>query len=296
MLSEQNQNLLDLYKKQIYTGEDIYVVYRYDKLDKDTMEVLIQIGQGIGVGLITEFAFESLITWGFGTIPSAISKIPRIVKAGKTTVAIEEKMGKAMVLIGDSVKYTKTAQRVSSGADDVYDASIIVRKVDDLFDVADSLDDARDGVGIANYVRSMADDLNRMGIDDISDLSEHTYDTIEEGKRLALITDDIIDAKKQLPDADFDQIAQLERQQEEVAGLLETTSNVNDLNQNIDLKAKIGTMVSNSAKVAAGTAGGIVGYNYNDNNRQYVDVMTKEQYFRLCGSEPTTIERRGVFG
>lgn len=296
LLSEQNQNLIDLYKKQIYTGEEMYVVYRFDRLEKDTMETLVNVGVGMAAGLATEFVVESVVTFGFGAVPSAVSKVASVIKAGKTTLIIKEKLTKAMSLIGDSIKFSKRTKMVASSVDDAMDASIVVRSVDDLYDLADNIGDAQDGVSLSNYVRTMADDLNKMGIDNMDDVVEHTYDTIDEGKRLVVVTDDIIDEAKRLPDADFDDIRQLERQHEEVAGLLEGTSNVNDLNNNVDLKVKISTLLKNSARTAGVIVGGYVGYNYNDNNRQYVDVMTKEQYFRLCGAEPLTVERKGIFG
>ena len=45
------------------------------------------------------------------------------------------------------------------------------------------------------------------------------------------------------------------------------------------------TLITATTAAAGGVAGGVVGYNYNDNSNQYVDIMTQEQYYRLCGTQ-----------
>jgi hypothetical protein len=54
--------------------------------------------------------------------------------------------------------------------------------------------------------------------------------------------------------------------------------------------SKIMNLMSKTVKIStlvgAAGAGGVTGFNYNSNNLQYVDIMTQEQYYRLCGTEP----------
>lgn len=49
--------------------------------------------------------------------------------------------------------------------------------------------------------------------------------------------------------------------------------------------------VASLSGVAAGSVAATFSYHYNDNHVQYVDLLTKEQYYRSCGTEPVGFDR-----
>jgi len=71
-----------------------------------------------------------------------------------------------------------------------------------------------------------------------------------------------------------------------------------DLQKQVDLMDDVNTpdalmkkseYVRSFFVLTSAAVGSYVGYNLDFDNNQYVDIMTQEQYYRLCGTEPLGI-------
>ncbi len=285
-LSEQNQNLLDLRKKQINTNEDIYVVYRYDRLDKKTTELLVDVGGGILAGIATELVVEGAMTLGVGAALKIVALPGTLILKGEKLAEFQKKMNKIVDMIGRAVKYTKT-KKVVSGAEDI--TSIVVSSSDDIRKISNDI--AKVQPLIADDMLSIANVIDSKSLRYIDDLADANFDTIDEGKRMVEMSKDLVENTKRVNGADANRFNVIDGEYEVISRKFSAIDDVAALNNNKEFKINIADFIKNSLRISAAVAGGYIGYTYNDNSRQYVDILTKEQYYRLCGSEPRGMDK-----
>lgn len=81
----------------------------------------------------------------------------------------------------------------------------------------------------------------------------------------------------------------LAKKVEDLSSKMKTLKNVVDKVSSAVRIIKKSTIIGATAGTAVVSAQ--VGYIYNDNHVQYIDILTKEQYYRNCGTEPVGFER-----
>lgn len=310
ILSEQIEGLNDLRLKKIDTKENLYVVYRYDRASNMTNKMTnaaIGTGAGLVTGVVVSSIAESIIWMGVGAIacPAAIVTSPTVVggvffgsicalsgaktvgtiaKSGyKSTKSISKlvRLNKLMDKMKLMVKFTKKAKlankvrKFSGKTDDLGSLSLEVAKIDPKF--ATHLDDI--------YLQA-----KKLKIDDLTNINSEilkSKDKIELNKLFSQIKD------SEFIDSD---LIKLGKQENKI--ITKQINNFKDLQKKVDLMNDVNTpdalmkkseYIRSFFALTSAAVGSYVGYNLDFDNNQYVDIMTQEQYYRLCGTEPLGI-------
>ena len=282
--------LTDLAKKEISTieGDTNYIVFRYDRVKEDKTDILVNVGIGIVGGLVAEAAAEYVITWGFGAIVS----IPKAVIKGVGSISkissVEDKAKKAFKIIEASKKSTKSAKVLklesisevlkTGSKDEILSFSNDIKKFDEFKDYGRALDD----------IVKIMDDVNIDNFDDLAKLEN--LESLSKAKKIELtqklnsmdkVNDKAqvkaINKERDLYSSDVDNFEDIRKR----------IQSIDDANPIFDktLAEKLPGYFRKTASAAAGAAGAIAGAGFSNEYEQYVDVLNKEQYYRLCGPE-----------
>lgn len=302
------QKMQDLRLKEIATGEELYVVYRYDKRDDSLLENLKQgttgmiIGASLSIGtsMAAEFAIDKAMTLTvcassllfppsgfvcgaaiFKSVASTLGSIKDMAKLQKLRKLIETTSD----FFTKTIRFTNKAKSLKAvdsftGSIDDFPAIIkTLKKVDpDLATKMIKIEENMKDLGIKHIEDLNFEILKKNDkLDKLKDLSLNVA-----GKELSY-NKNFVDRVTNLRDsynvklADF---TELEDEVIEVFGRSDYKKVLEDSSDKFDKVKKYLTI-----GVVGGAAGGVTATNMNFNNNQYVDVMTKEQYYRNCGTE-----------
>ncbi len=326
LLGQQIEDLQDLKIKTIDSSDNMFVVYRFDRVDKnfeDKMKSAALYAAGgtaiaIGGGIALEFMAEAMAGAAMGAAGGAllggVTAVPGAIigfvvgaarGAWKAANAIYDgaKLIKKMDKISDLIRKTKGFVKISNKAhlDDLSD----IKKVDlvlgakkfKVYEKAMKFDASpKDLKSLANGIRqtdpitaskfdSLSNFMDAMGVKNLKEIDSKVI----QGKSSMAEYQKLLDSTEGLVSDNV--ISNLRSQGIKV----EQLEGLRSLAQNELAELAAGRDVKLSATpyllkigVIAGT-GAAVGYlkesYFNDNNVQYVDLLTQEQYYRMCGTE-----------
>ena len=325
----QYQFLQDMKLKRISTNEPVYVVYRYNRIEKSFEEQSKDATYGAMTGVVGAiFAgaiIEGAITGGACAMTGVGVIISPLCAAGgflKGIVSTTNKglnsFAKVLRLEKISLKISKliTSSKVIDKTTDVSSVGFKTRKFftfskanDFSINKASMLDMAKDfeklsdatSVSRAKNLRVLTEFMDEMNIDDIKDIDKvilsneknlnSLHKLVDNGIDNNMINEDILarfatkEGKLVNDIGDYKALREL---------LLEELKKSGP--PSAETKAAIVDYIRVGAIVSVGATGGYIGTNINSKSDQYVDIMTKEQYFRLCGTERRVDERIKKFG
>jgi hypothetical protein len=294
-MSEKNLELINLAQKRIISDEEMYVVYRYDRIPKEMLEIIGDIAIGFTAGIV----LESVLFWGVG----ALITVATLGTAGPVVVAVgayktgqkfnkaqktKKAYGIAEKLISSTGKAIKLSQKsktlkIIGNFDGTLKSTILVgnklNKIDPKF---------------ADEFIELSSKLSSMGITHIDDIpkmiakNEKAFDNLQE------ITLKAIDSGL-IKNKGITKVVNIQQKQlTEINDLKDLKSDLEKIKSLKDLsdKNKAGAIeqttsaIRNLFRLGGGLIGATGAAAYNSNNIQYVDLLNKEQYYRLCGTEP----------
>lgn len=343
VLSNQISDLTELKNKRIdSTDEKIYVVYRYDRVDKSFEEEMSDAGNSALVGALGSVAVsmlaEGLAEAAIGSAGGAL--MGSIVPTGVTTVVGGVVGGIGGFLYGSVKALVKTANAV----DEVFRITKIMKKVskfvqnskflvkhgDELLEYSDELLEVEqvavgltktevklskriqdfeaspnDMNGFAKIISKDNPDMGEAfeGISEfMTDLGIKDFKSIDP-KIIELRADKvklINDLEKNINNIKPDDLEKLAIKEGKLIEEIQNLEALRDLALEEISKMKSTVSINEipgiknylraASVIVPAVAGAYVGSSLNDNYRQYVDLLTREQYYRLCGTE------RGNFG
>ncbi len=254
ILSDEYVKLQNLRLKEIDPSSTSYVVYRFDRIDSDLQEKMASASKGaivagIGSFIISE-VLESCLTFGIGFL-------------------------KAPFKIIDS----------ANNIDKVHDVSKLSSRLASWFKLSKKTAKANNNLIDTAKFADVVSDLSKKSIQSINDI-----DKIEDSTTLVKLADDvdiILDAFKN-SENERDFISKLDNINkitvlDSLDGLKQVSNQIksaDDVQKTILLKKKIKLGIT-AANIVAGA---YYGSKFDDNSNQYVDILTKEEYFRECGT------------
>ncbi len=325
LLAEQIEELQDLKIKTIDSTEDMFVVYRFDRIDKSYEEKLESATKGmiggailgIGGGLALEIVTETIVRTGAGfasgavfagvgapvgaaigfisSIVSGIKKVGTGIKDGYMIIEKVTKISKLSEKIGSKIRFSdkagialpeleKTTVVLGGKSFEAYEKIVkFSAEPKDLRSFASGIR-AADSRTADNF-DTIADLMDEFGIKNLDELDVKTIKLQSDKLKYEKIfdqTDGIYseEALKKFTQADIE----LNNIDELIALSKSETAEFLAGNE-VRLSA---TSYLIKLGVISGL-GGVAGYMKeayrNDNNVQYVDLMTQEQYYRMCGTE-----------
>lgn len=303
----QYVTLEDLQLKKIDSKESIYVVYRYNRVDKSFEEQMATAGKGamysMGTAIVLGAVIESVPTGGIGfiktifTIPANMAKsFTKVVRLGE----ISKKMKNFIKVTGTGDKISDGFRYYSAGSKGAKFASfekfnMNVKEMNELvkaLEAAGKVEDLQKATNIKIIIKWMEE----MQVDNFDDIAKAEKLNQEKLLKLRELFDKSVDIRV-MSDRTLDVYAKTESK------LVSDLGDYKALGDILEQEIKAGTfnpqvhgpMLSDYMKVtyiaSAGAFGAYAGYNMNSKSEQYVDIMTKEQYFRLCGTERRIDER-----
>lgn len=304
--NEQFLLLADLYKKQIDTDEKIYVVYRYDKPQEEFFKKVqdasysaIKTTIGVAaIGFLVEKGISIVIT---GTVcltsPTGVGAFlcagavahtsAKIVKEGAEITTKTSKLLKNLDRIEDILKNGITFSKKSKTVSKVF-----TNNVDDLAKIGEDISkiDPKLGAEILDTHKS----LKSLEINHLDDIKVESLNTdikikaLDElyNKKFEYITSD--DFYRHLENRDFflSQKDELIKLREKIVDLEKKYSSLDVMpeDKRVEILMDKSTLLKGTIALTAGVASGALAYNDNENENQYVDLLTEEQYYRLCGT------------
>jgi hypothetical protein len=315
IFEEQYQGLVDLNLKKIttYENQKNYIVYRFDRIDTDlddqVTNALIGAGTGIALGIATSTIIENALIWGGTTIictASIVTGPGAVVLCGGAVAAATVTTAKTGVKVASAAnkisRLSKLAEKMSSLV--IFTKSSKTNKIQKLVKTFDgSLDDALlvskeldklDPELAGEYLR-YANKLNDLGIDDFGKIDELILDVDKNKDILYKIFDNSVELNR-MTDTKITkyiekessltlQSKKLKNIQTELIPLVQKGGDLNE-----PQKLKLVEYIRGTPALLGGVTGAYVGTNLNFDSRQYVDVMTQEEYYRLCGTERQVID------
>ena len=246
MFSYQKNYIIDLINKEIDTNQKGYIVYRFDVLDEELKDSLKNTLYGVGVGIISEIVFSSIVKSGTSFAMCSLGSPILGVFCG--TVSLTSSAFKGVFKAGKLAKASLKINKLSQ----ITNKLVITSKSSKVLKQYSSLSNKyklpKKG-SVDDYLRKLEDLLNNKGGKGYVDRKE--MEKLEEFYTL------------------------LSRSNK--AGHLKGFS-VSDL-----FKAK------NFKYLMLGIVPGVSGTLaslYTDENLQYVEYLTQEEYFRKCGFNP----------
>lgn len=278
-MGDKNLEMVDLANKQIDLNDKVYIVYRYDRLNEDSMKIIGDVLIGMGAGLLTEIAIESAATFFVGAPIALIKGGWKSVLLSTKLTKYSEKIGKISEKIGSKIKYTKSSKLVDNV--NTFDGSLT--KLDELVVNLEKTDSILSG-----KIFDLTKNLRKHGITNIDEIDVSILRTKDDINNVLSRSQSVVSAlnnKKQLI-KNLDELDEIKKIGDEIRPLIDKADSVEDVLGNPSLVENINKYLKYSARTAATVAGGSVAYAYNSNYRQYVDILTPEQYYRSCGTEP----------
>lgn len=135
-IQEQYDYLQDLKLKEINTNENVYVVYRYDRVSRDIGEIITEIGKNMAIGAATGAAVSigtnialTILTGPIGgakliySIYKNIMKVTDVVKKERLLTKIKNILEKLYKFGAKFTKFTSGAAKIGATAGGVYGAT-----------------------------------------------------------------------------------------------------------------------------------------------------------------------------
>lgn len=313
IFEEQFQGLIDLKLKEITTqpNQKNYIVYRFDRIETDESEkiqnALLSAGASLGVSLAASTLIENAVVWGGTALictgslitgPGAVAICGGTVAAaslntGKTVLKATAGVSKITKLSKLSEKLTKsiTSTKTSRKANLVnsFDGS-----VDDAIKLADKL--RKTDSDLADDYLKFANSLKDLGISDIGEIDTLIVNLQKNRKIVGDSFDRAVEADvlnnnafRKLVARDTELIEEIEELSKVQAELIPIMKKTEDLSE--PEKLKLSKYLKGTFHITAAVAAGTIAYNLDFDNRQYVDIMTQEEYYRLCGTERKIVEQ-----
>lgn len=341
VVAGQYQNLQDLSLKKVDSSEPIYVVYRYNRIEKPVETQMKDARNGAIYGVIGAIfagaVVEGAITGAasgtvcavsivgtiatpvcavggaiVGVVKGAVNAVTKTATSISKFIRLEKISAKISSLIQGSQRIEGTGEKISyltfnghkfltlaktknfdidvtqmrslakefkivrNGMTDAEKASNF-KKADSLKTYADLMDDMK----ITKY--SDIEKLQASKADDLKKLNK----LFDNGVNNNMISEEILNAYV----AKSQKISTEMKDYKDLKKMIDEDLIKNSGKLSAEGEATMKDVIRVSYIASAGMAGGYVGWNINKNSNQYVDIMTKEQYFRLCGTERRIDER-----
>jgi len=277
ILSDRYSYLNDLRKKEINLDEKVFVVYRYDKPDKNFAQSIANaaIGAAFGMagtivaGVAVDYAFGAAIcAFAWNPIGAAAcliygsTKIINSVKKGKNAVKFAKNIERVKIILSKVFKFSKMKNviKIENVAVDALKMEKSLGKISkwskikNIFKKGESLNLKE----IESRIEELAKDKKQL-----DNLFENSYDFISD------------DTFNKMVDKESKIMGEIQGLQKEG----------NSIKNSVDDPKKKKNYVKKSARIIVAAAGAFVAEGINLNSNQYVDVMTQEQYYRLCGTQ-----------
>lgn len=292
----QYNALQDLKLKKIDSSEPIYVVYRYNRIDKTFEQKMTDATKGatyLMIGAIVVGAgVETVLTGPSGlksiiTIPANIVKsTAKIARLGE----ISSKMKNLIKTTGKAEKISDVSKFFSAGKTGLKFKSFenFNMNVKEMNVLVKTLEDSGE-IEKASKVKMIVSKMDELGV--------QSFDDIAKADKLSSEKLEILKNKFSDKSWRFETDNALDLYMKEKRAIDAEVGDYKALGDIIEQEIKAGTfdakvhgpMISDYMRVAyfgsIGATGAYIGANINSKSEQYVDIMTKEQYFRLCGTE-----------
>ena len=321
VLSEQVNYLNDFQMKKIDSSdEEMFIVYRYDRIDKTYDEKFADAGEGVLYGafgaivagaILEGFVQGAIVGGAAGLVSGGLLSVPMAMIGGVFRAA--KGMYKSVVSINKVFRVTNLIKKTKN----LFKISTYVNKIDDTIRFAKIV--AR-GKGEVKLVKKILD--FRASVSDLREYaaflkSGQKVHEIERAKNLETIADwmeeanikKLTDIEKQLNKLDKQSVSKLENYIDTVddqkladivleggygideVGDLKALRDlakveISDLKKGVQISEApgIGNYIRASVVIQGGIIGGFIGSELYGDSIQYVDILTKEQYFRQCGT------------
>jgi hypothetical protein len=315
LILQKYEDLQDLQLKGIDTNQDLYLVLKYERMDESFSDQMTNAAISAGAGMAGAIVIGGLIEgavmgavstascvlagatavtvvggavfgtgcvvgWGktIQTFSSAISK-------GAVSTAKLLKINKLMVSIEKKIKYTKKGKMVAE-----LDNIVKIGNKKDIVNFIDTIKDKEEYAPIVKSLEESLEIMNKNKIDEFSDMGKVLQGKEDEILKMqGNLNNVIVEGRNFLRSNIKKSEKEYELQFKELARLEEKIKKL-DLNIKEDA-TKFGDYARGIFTVIGGIAGGALGLDYSSKFNSYVDVMTKEQYNRLCGTERRISER-----
>ena len=306
VLTEQFNFLVDLKNKEINPNQNTYIVYRYDTMnmsDKYTNAMKGAI-MSMGASLVIKM-FAQQILWTVGTLAiCGVSTVAAPITFGtselicaamgvKTIGSVAEKgediasgVLKARELPGKIADFVKMTNKVNSIKNKF---KFFSGSTEDIGRVAIAIKRDKNLEQTSAKLLQIQKDLEAMNIKNINDISVNTlkdennlkniHNIFDNSVNINLLTEKNLNILVKKEGYSVDQINKLKEIQTELKQI-----GYKGLKKSENLK-KFKQYLNGIGFIASGIVGADIGSNFNFNSNQYVDIMTEEQYYRLCGTE-----------
>lgn len=312
VLNEQYEYLYDLSHKKIKTDETNYVVYRFDRVSSGFAQ-RTQTALYAGVGtLIAGFVISNYIeTIAWGTATSVVcgatgaltgvtlgaaspSLILCALMGGKTVESIGKDTIETSAKISKFTKLDSLASKIKESLVFTKEAKIALAfkkftgSVDELLKIGAKVSkfDGKYGESLIELGKT----LSKAGITHIDDigtkiaakerrieiLKDATYSLMKNNG----LTEDCIKRLQKTNTKIFTQLQTLKKLQTDASDVAKMKTADITKEQASKLFKYVKTFAIVGSSIAAGTAA----YQLDVDSRQHVELMTKEQYYRVCGT------------
>ena len=165
--------------------------------------------------------------------------------------------------------------------------------VESVREVSKYLNELGESKTLVRSMESLADVMHTTGIKSMDELDKITdIKTLEKqfDSMADVITDPkfeklLIKDKKLLAGVDTDSLTEFNKGQAKYLEVIEEFNVVKKDKTILKDSTSLREITKRGMALIGGVAGGVVGSNYNGYSNQYVDIMTQEQYYRLCGTQ-----------
>lgn len=312
----------DLRSKVIDTNSKSYIVYRYDRPSESAGEELVDafIGAGVGfaAGFVVTSILENALWFGISAVTCTGSAVATVGTGGlavgsfsfcglavlKTLTKVADstydaakstakmlRLNKLMSRLKNSVKLSRFATKIDD-IDKLKDLLIKGSKLD-IYKTADLLEASSDinKKELGTAFRSLGNVMDKLKLDNLDEAKRvQGFDKVLE-KGLDQYKGEFAGIAKQINKNNIDSLRPaLDKKGENIDNLIKTQEKLQDffdgkktLQETGVSDADISDYIRGSAAILSALAGGYSGTTLNGNYNQYVDYMTEEQYYRLCG-------------
>lgn len=290
-LKNKNTELFDLANKDLNPNEDLFVVYRYDRIPKSTMELIGSVGGGFLIGM----AAESILTMGAGIVlapftfgGSLIYSTGRVLNKAKNVYDTSKKLLKFREIIekiSTSVKFSKArkAIKVFKNLDGTTES---------MYKGANAL--SKPFPEISKKLMDIGKKMDDLKIKKLDDIKPSNYKTQEKLDKLHDMVDTAIDNGFMSSNTIDKAIGIETKYVKKLKELRDLEKKLENVNKGIKAGTPAATNYLEMSKkflkgilyITPGLIGATAVEEYNSNYIQYVDLLSKEQYYRLCGTEP----------
>jgi len=310
LLGEKITSLEELQLKSINSeDEKLYVVYRYDRIPKEfnqqmndaIVDMGIGIVAGIGVNMLAEAATEMVVFGAISTGGCAFSGIATLATPACTVLGGAFGFVKGLAGgIWKSAKSIKKTKRVYSLMKKIGKVVSLSKKSKYLHEVELVEDVISNGATVKDIgelvVKIKNPKLKTLFEDSVRVMEKHGIDKLDDLPVRIKENPKILDELKLKPghlrdSLDMVNIKKLPLEIKELDKLdADLTKVLGKYTSGKTLSKEDGIVIRDVLRVSSvlgGASAGIyVGISSNSNYNQYVDLLTREQYYRLCGTDP----------